>query len=66
MQKMQLTRDEKQLLLEVLDRYRKKYVPLIVPITPVGHYVRKYHEPHIEIQHYLTPHPVELKLRNRI
>jgi uncharacterized protein YbgA (DUF1722 family) len=64
--KKQLTKDEKQELLEIIDRYRKEYVPLVVPITLVGHYVRKYDQPYLKVQHYLNPHPVELKLRNHV
>jgi uncharacterized protein YbgA (DUF1722 family) len=64
--KKQLTKDEKQELLEIIDRYRQEYVPLIVPITLVGHYVRKYDQPYLKIQHYLNPHPIELKLRNHV
>ena len=62
--KKQLTSDEKQELLTILDHYRKGLVPLIVPITLMNHYVRKYDEPYLQKQFYLTPHPVELKLRN--
>ena len=62
--KKMLSGDEKQELLEVIDRFRKNYVPLIVPITLMNHYVRKYQEPYLQQQHYLNPHPTELKLRN--
>lgn len=62
--KQQLTSDEKQELLEVLDRYRKEYLPLIVPVTLLNHYVRKYDQPYLQQQTYLNPHPVALKLRN--
>ena len=41
-------------------------VPLIVPITLLNHYVRKYDEPYLREQVYLHPHPVELKLRNHV
>ena len=64
--KKQLTKDEKQELLEIIDSYRQEYVPLIVPITLVGHCVRKYDQPYLKIQHYLNPHPVELRLRNHV
>src|SRR4030067_1784376 len=40
--KEQLSSDEKQELLEVIDHYRKGYIPLIVPNTLVNHYVRKH------------------------
>lgn len=59
-----LSADEKQELLEVIDRFKKYYVPLIVPITLMNHYVRKYNESYLQKQYYLNPHPTELKLRN--
>ena len=64
--KKQLSADEKQELLEIMDQYRLGYVPLIVPITIVNHYVRKYRQPYLASQHYLSPHPVELALRNHV
>jgi len=64
--KKQLTSDEKQELLEVIDNYHKKLIPLIVPITLIKHYVRKYDEPYLKKQYYLNPHPVELMLRNHV
>jgi uncharacterized protein YbgA (DUF1722 family)/uncharacterized protein YbbK (DUF523 family) len=62
--KKDLSADEKQETLEIIDQYRKELVPLIVPITLVNHYVRKYRQPYLSGQVYLNPHPVELKLRN--
>jgi len=56
--------DEKQELLEILDYYREGHVPLIVPVTLINHYVRKYDEPYLKYQVYLNPHPIELQLRN--
>jgi uncharacterized protein YbgA (DUF1722 family) len=61
--KKQLSSDEKQELLEVFDRYRQELVPLIVPITLINHYVRKYDQPYLKQQTYLNAHPMELKLR---
>jgi uncharacterized protein YbgA (DUF1722 family)/uncharacterized protein YbbK (DUF523 family) len=62
--KEQLSKDEKQELLETLDEYRKGYIPLIVPITLINHYVRKYKEDYLRQQIYLNPHPIALQLRN--
>ncbi len=59
-----LSGDEKQELLEIIEDFRNYHVPLIVPITLFNHYVRKYEEPYLRDQHYLNPHPLELKLRN--
>ena len=54
----------KEKLLEVFDQYRREHVPLIVPITLLNHYVRKYDQPYLKQQMYLNPHPLALKLRN--
>jgi uncharacterized protein YbgA (DUF1722 family)/uncharacterized protein YbbK (DUF523 family) len=62
--KKQLSTDEKQELVEIIDAYHNGHVPLIVPITLVDHYVRKYDQPYLKEQFYLHPHPVELQLRN--
>lgn len=62
--KKQLSPDEKRELLEVIEHYHKGYVPLIVPITLIKHYVRKFDEPYLKKQYYLNPHPIELMLRN--
>jgi uncharacterized protein YbgA (DUF1722 family)/uncharacterized protein YbbK (DUF523 family) len=62
--KRQLSADEKQELLEVIEQYRNAFVPLIVPIVLLRHYVRKYDESYLKRQYYLNPHPTELMLRN--
>ena len=62
--KKQLSADEKRELLETFNQYREGYIPLIVPLTLIKHYVRKYEQPYLKQQVYLNPHPVELKLRN--
>jgi uncharacterized protein YbgA (DUF1722 family) len=64
--KKQLTADEKQELLEIFDQYRSEYVPLLVPITLINHYIRKYDQPYLKQQTYLNPHPLELKLRTYV
>ena len=64
--KKQLTGDEKRELLEVFDHYRSELAPLIVPITLINHYVRKYDQPYLKQQTYLNPHPLELKLRTHV
>jgi uncharacterized protein YbgA (DUF1722 family)/uncharacterized protein YbbK (DUF523 family) len=64
--KKHIDADEKQELLEILNRYRDGMVPLIVPITLFNHYVRKYRQPYLADQTYLNPHPLELKLRNHV
>ena len=64
--KKQLTSDEKQEVIDLIEQYRKEYLPLIVPITLINHYVRKYRQPYLSMQTYLNPHPLALKLRNHV
>ena len=64
--KEQLSSDEKKELVEVIDVYRKGYIPLIVPITLINHYVRTYDQSYLKHQVYLNPHPLELQLRNHV
>jgi uncharacterized protein YbgA (DUF1722 family)/uncharacterized protein YbbK (DUF523 family) len=64
--KKELTSDEKQELLEIIQRYADSLVPIIVPITLLNHYVRKYDKAYLREQVYLNPHPMELKLRNHV
>jgi uncharacterized protein YbgA (DUF1722 family)/uncharacterized protein YbbK (DUF523 family) len=61
-----LTPDEKQELLEVIDQHRKRLIPLVVPVTLLRHYVRKYDVAYLKRQYFLNPHPVELMLRNHV
>ncbi len=64
--KKELSADEKQEILEVIHQYRLGIIPLIVPITLMNHYVRKYNQPYLKEQVYLRPHPIELQLRNHV
>ena len=61
-----LSRDEKQELRDLIDLYYRGLVPLIVPISLISHYVRKYDQPYLKGQWYLNPHPIELQLRNHV
>jgi len=62
--KKQLSPDEKQEVLELIDAYRHGHVPLIVPVTLMNHFVRKYRQSYLATQTYLNPHPLDLQLRN--
>ena len=64
--KDQLSSDEKKELLDVIELYRTEFLPLMVPITLIKHYVRKYDQPYLGDQVYLNPHPIELQLRNHV
>jgi len=62
--KKQLTHDEKQELHQVIENYHRGWIPLLVPVILLNHYVRKFSQPYLKNQWYLYPHPDELKLRN--
>ncbi len=57
---------EKQELIEVIDHYASGLVPLIVPMTLINHYTRKYEQTYLAGQWWLQPHPMELALRNHV
>ena len=61
-----ISADEKRETLEVIEDYHQGNVPLIVPVTLINHYVRKYDQPYLKQQYYLHPHPLELRLRNHV
>ena len=64
--KKQLNAEEKQEMLDLIESYRNEQVPLVVPVTLLTHYVRKYEQEYLLKQVYLQPHPIELKLRNHV
>jgi len=61
-----LSSDDKMELLEVIKNYHKGYVPLVVPVVLINHYVRTFDQPYLKEQFYLNPHPIELMLRNHV
>lgn len=62
--KKQLGSDDRKELQEIIENYRLGQVPLVVPITMMRHYIRKFGVGYLAEQSYLEPHPVELMLRN--
>ena len=64
--KTDLEPDEKRELLELAERYYNSHVPLVVPLTLINHYARKYDKRYLKEQWYLNPHPVELGLLNHV
>jgi uncharacterized protein YbgA (DUF1722 family) len=61
-----ISADEKRELVDLIDQYRWERIPLIVPVTLINHYARKYDEPYLKNQVYLNAHPLELQLRNHV
>lgn len=57
------TPEERNEMLRAVEQHRRG-APLIVPITLISHFARKYGEQYLVSQTYLTPDPAELALRN--
>jgi uncharacterized protein YbgA (DUF1722 family)/uncharacterized protein YbbK (DUF523 family) len=53
-------------LADVIERYRRDRLPLIVPIAFIRHYVHKFNVEYLQDQVYLDPHPDELNLLNQL
>jgi uncharacterized protein YbbK (DUF523 family)/uncharacterized protein YbgA (DUF1722 family) len=57
---------EKEEFAGILKHYRAGDIPLILPVTLINHYARKYSSSYLLNQYYLNPHPLELQLRNHV
>jgi uncharacterized protein YbgA (DUF1722 family)/uncharacterized protein YbbK (DUF523 family) len=64
--KNQLDEDSRRELANLIDDYRTGEVPLVVPVTLLKHYVRRFQIAYLAHQVYLNPHPKELALRNHV
>ncbi|MCX8027064.1 MAG: DUF523 and DUF1722 domain-containing protein [Thermodesulfovibrionales bacterium] len=64
--KKHLDTDDKVEISDLITSYYNGYIPLIVPITLLNHYIRKYDITYLKKQIYLNPYPLELMLRNHV
>lgn len=64
--KKQLDERDKQELHATISDYHAGLLPLIVPLTLLRHYVRKFDLAYLQDQIYLNPHPKELMLLNHV
>lgn len=53
-------------VLAVIDDYRRRLVPLSVPVTLLRHHVKGRDVPYVRDQVFFAPHPKELGLRNHV
>jgi uncharacterized protein YbgA (DUF1722 family)/uncharacterized protein YbbK (DUF523 family) len=53
-------------LADLIHDYRKGLMPLVVPITLIGHHARRHGIDYLNAQVFLEPHPRELMLRNHV
>jgi uncharacterized protein YbgA (DUF1722 family)/uncharacterized protein YbbK (DUF523 family) len=61
-----LDADDKEELSTVIADYRLGLLPIIVPITLLRHHFRKHPNDYITTSFYMSPHPGELMLLNRL
>lgn len=64
--KKQLDSRDKQEFQEMMLAYKNGKIPLLIPVTLLNHYARKYQKPYLTQQYYLNPSPTELKLLNHV
>jgi len=65
--KNDLSSEDKQELLSLIEEYRQEMLPLIVPLTLLKHHLNRHPVPEwVHQQVYLNPYPKELMLRNHV
>ncbi len=64
--KNDLTAFEKAEVLEIIDQFHQELIPLIVPLTLLKFFAKKFKQEYLVNQHYLDPHPLQLKLLNHV
>jgi uncharacterized protein YbgA (DUF1722 family)/uncharacterized protein YbbK (DUF523 family) len=62
--KNKITPEDKQEFIELVEQYRLGQIPIIVPLTMINHYLKKYPVDWLASQTYLEPYPRELMLRS--
>lgn len=61
--KKELSKEQKQEMLDNIEGYRKGVLPLLAPLTLLKHYLREFPKPYLQGQSYFEPYPIELRLR---
>jgi uncharacterized protein YbgA (DUF1722 family)/uncharacterized protein YbbK (DUF523 family) len=64
--KKNLSVAEKDEMSGLIGQYHSGLVPLVVPLTLLGHYINKFDQEYLASQVYLSPCPAELMLRNHV
>ena len=62
-----LSPEDKAELLDLVESYRRRLIPLVVPLTLLKHHLSRQNVPDwVDQQVYLNPYPQELMLRNHV
>jgi uncharacterized protein YbgA (DUF1722 family)/uncharacterized protein YbbK (DUF523 family) len=64
--KLKLSTKEKSSVIALIEQYKAKKVPLIVPVSMLNHYVEIHQVEYLLGQKYLSPYPYDLGLRNSL
>ena len=64
--KKRLQSDDRRELAETIDAYRRGELPLLAPLTLLGHHLRTHPEDYVLAQAYLEPHPSRAGLRRSL
>ena len=61
-----ITKDEKEEILQALEEYKQKIIPLIAVMKLINLYVKRFDVQYLKVQKFLNPYPSELALRSDI
>jgi uncharacterized protein YbgA (DUF1722 family)/uncharacterized protein YbbK (DUF523 family) len=61
--KKDLSKQQKEELIEQIESYRTGLLPLLAPLTLFKHYLREFPKAYLQQQSYFEPYPMELRLR---
>ena len=61
-----ITKEEKEDILQALNEYKEKIIPLIAVMKIINLYVKRFDVEYLKVQKFLNPYPKELALRSDI
>lgn len=61
-----ITKEEKEEILQALNEYKEKIIPLIAVMKIINLYVKRFDVQYLKVQKFLNPYPKELSLRSDI
>lgn len=61
-----ITKEEKEDILQALNEYKEKIIPLIAVMKIINLYVKRFDVQYLKVQKFLNPYPKELALRSDI
>lgn len=61
-----LSADDKHEVVTLIENYRQGLLPLVVPLTLMRHHLKQVSDQYLQSQHYFSPYPERLMLRNLV